>query len=60
MRVIVEFDLKDREEYEELYSEISNFDGYVKSYIKQKVSKNTHKLEVIEGSGNKKKRIKNE
>lgn len=60
MRVIVEFELKDREEYNELYSEISNFDGYIKSYIKQRVSKDTHKLKVIEGSGNKKKRIKNE
>ena len=58
MRVIAEFELKDREEYDELYSEISNFDGYVRSYIKQKVSKNTYKLEVIEGSENKSKRTK--
>ena len=58
MRVIVEFELKDMEEYDELYSEVSNFYGYVRSYIKSRISKDTHKLEVIEGSENKSKRIK--
>ena len=60
MIVIVEFELKNREEYDELYSVISDFEGYIRSYIKQRVSKDTHKLEVIEGSENKSKRIKNE
>lgn len=39
MRIIVEFEVENREEYDELYSEISNFDGYVCSYIKKKKRK---------------------
>ena len=39
-------------------SEVSNFDGYVRSYIKSRVLKDTYKLEVIEGSENKSKRTK--
>jgi|BioPla2DNA2_1021312.scaffolds.fasta_scaffold119626_4 hypothetical protein len=38
MRVIVEFELKDREEYNELYSEISNFDVYFNPYISNRIT----------------------
>ena len=34
MRIIVEFEVENEEEYNELWSELSNFDGYVTCHKK--------------------------